>query len=341
MSQGKLELLDLESKVRGEPVPAAVVLPPGFETHAQPLPLLISLHGGGSSRDHLVEFEPLLQGLFENGVLPPLAIVGFSSGPGSWYGGSWEEFVVDELPRWMHDRYGTRLDRDGTAMTGVSMGGYGTLKIAFKHPDRFCAIAAMEPAIEPSFTRAASFHRNTWFRMPPMETAVWGDPLDEAAWMADNPAHIVRARAEPIRASGLEILLECGDQDYINLHDGAEFLHRVLWDHDIRHEYHLVRWADHVGESLGRRLTEAFGFLGAALAGGRSEPIDLPLQPHEQAHVDWIAGGMQGDPPNAAILFDDERRAPSVHAEIWRPLRATAEGDPDLARNYARLPTTK
>lgn len=341
MSEVTLELHDLKSEIRGEEVPVAVVLPPDFESHSEPLPLLVSLHGGGSSRDHIGEFAPVFQALFDARVLPPLAIVGFSSGPGSWYHGNWEEFVVDELPTWMHERYGTRLDRDGSVLTGISMGGYGTLKIAFKHPERFRAIAAMEPAIEPAFTREPHFKRNTWYRMPPMEALVWGDPVDESAWLADNPATVLRENAEAVRASGLEIYLEVGDQDYINLHDGSEFIHRVLWDHDIRHEYHLVRWADHVGLSMARRLPEALAFLGAALAGGLTEPIDLPLDKNEQAHVNWLEAGMVGDPPEALNLFADPARAPSIHAAIWKSLRATATNDLALARNYAELPRTK
>ena len=341
MSDATLELHDLKSTVRGEEVPAAVVLPPGYDRNGEPLPLLISLHGGGDSRDHIVEFFPLFQRMFDKQVLPPLVIVGFSSGPGSWYGGTWEEFVVDELPRWMHECYGTLLERSGTVLTGISMGGYGTLKIAFKYPERFRAIAAMEPAIEPALTRMPDHRRNTWYRMPALEASVWGDPLDEAAWLADNPATVLRSNAEAVRASGLEIYLEVGDQDYINLHDGAEFMHRVLWDHDIRHEYHLVRWADHVGLSLERRLVEAFRFLGGALVGGRAERIDLPLTEAERAQLSWIAGGMVGDPPIAESLLADPVRAPSVHAGIWDTLRASARDDQSMARNYAELPPTK
>ena len=48
-------------------------------------------------------------------------------------------------------------------------------------------------------------------------------------------------------------------------------MHRVLWDHDIRHEYHLVRWADHIGASIGARPIEVHRFLAGALAAGRSE----------------------------------------------------------------------
>ena len=33
--------------------------------------------------------------------------------------------------------------------------------------------------------------------------------------------------------------------DFLNVHDGAEFPHRVLWDLDLWHEYRLVRNTDH------------------------------------------------------------------------------------------------
>ena len=261
------------------------------------------------------------------------------------YGGAWEEFVVDELPRWANEKFNTRLDRDGTVMTGASMGGYGSLKIGFKHPNRFCAIAPLEPAIEPSFERMPGNRRNTWYRMEALETLVWGSPLDEAAWLADNPATIARDNADAIRESGLEIYLEVGDKDYVNWHDGTEFMHRVLWDHDIRHEYHLVRWADHVGRSLDRRMSEAHRFLGAALGGGLDEPIDLPLTAQEQAHVDWINGGAMaaGEPPPDPN-FDgmaDPDRAPSVHRHICDPLRDGAAGDPAMKRALAELPRTR
>ena len=75
--------------------------------------------------------------------------VSFSGGPGSFYACAWEEWITDELPAWSNRVYGASLDPAQTMATGVSMGGFGALKIAFKNPDRFCAIAAMAPAIMP------------------------------------------------------------------------------------------------------------------------------------------------------------------------------------------------
>jgi hypothetical protein len=67
--------------------------------------------------------------------------------------------------------------------------------------------------------------------------------------------------ADRIRESGLQIYIEAGDEDQFWLYEGTEFLHQVLWDQKIKHEYHLVRGADHIGPSMGERQSEAIEFL--------------------------------------------------------------------------------
>ena len=49
------------------------------------------------------------------------------------------------------------------------------------------------------------------------------------------------------------------------IYEGVEFLHQVLWNARIPHEYHLVRRADHVGATLMPRFREAQRFLGRVL----------------------------------------------------------------------------
>jgi S-formylglutathione hydrolase len=341
-SQVTTEFHEVKSAIRGEEVPVSVLLPPGFDRNGPSLPLLIHLHGGGGDRTMLTEMAPLYGQMFDQGSLPPVVTVSFSSGPSSFYYGDWEKWVTDELPAWANQTFGSQLDPANTLMMGISMGGYGSLKIAFKNPKRFCAIAPMEPAIMPTLEWPEQHKRGSWWLPTFSAESVWGSPFDPAAFLADNPANIARDNAEEIRASGLEIYLECGDQDFINLHDGAEFLHRVLWDNDIRHEYHQVRWADHVGVSLERRIVEAHAFLAAALGGGLSEPIDLPLTAEEQAFADYTFGGgaLRGDPAPTYRLDASGDRGPSVHAALWKPLRDLALNDPEMKRAYGRLPTT-
>ena len=338
-----LKMMNLESEVMGQRVPLAVVLPPGFDPTGDPLPLFIELHGGIADRTWIEDFLHVFDAMFTDGTLCPAVLVTFSSGHMSWFGGSWPKFIVEELPAWMAENFHTRADGDGVVLTGISMGGYGTLKVGLRHPDRFAGIAAMEPGVEPALERMPDDKRNTWYRLMAAHEAVWGRPIDEKKWRADDPANIVLDNAGAIRESGLPIYLECGDQDTFNLHDGAEFLHRVLWDHDIRHEYHLVRWANHVGSSLLRRFPEAHAFLAAALSGGRVEPIDLPLTVEEMEFTDWVRDGrLKGAPPPdfKFSLTKNPERLPSAHEALWGPLRSAAAADPEMKRAFAKLPPT-
>ncbi len=92
------QLHEVQSDVRGESVPVSVILPPNYREADKDLPLLIHLHGGGGDRNRLIGFSDLYTHMFNSEILPPMVVVSFSGGPGSFYYGSWERFVTDELP---------------------------------------------------------------------------------------------------------------------------------------------------------------------------------------------------------------------------------------------------
>ena len=86
-----------------------------------------------------------------------------------------------------------------------------------------------------------------------------------------------------MRERDLAICIEAGDDDFINVHDGAEFLHRVLWDLDISHEYRLTRGADHVGPTLIPRMREMYVWLASVLH--RSARTEVPEERGEGGAV--------------------------------------------------------
>lgn len=89
----------------------------------------------------------------------------------------------------------------------------------------------------------------------------FGKPVDPDYWAVNNPASIVASPPDRLRDSGLQIYFEAGDEDQFWFYEGAEFLHQTLWNQKIKHEYHLVRGADHVGASARERTMEAYRFL--------------------------------------------------------------------------------
>jgi len=59
--------------------------------------------------------------------------------------GDWEDYVVRDLVAYIDSHYRTLASPDSRGIGGHSMGGYGSLMLAFKHPDVFGYVYAMSP----------------------------------------------------------------------------------------------------------------------------------------------------------------------------------------------------
>ena len=260
----------IDTKLLPAPVEFSVLLPDGYESIKEPVPLLFFLHGGGGDRSFLTRMRPTIDDMWKAGTLPKMVIVTPSAGR-SFYmdykDGSqkWESFIVGPFLEHLRQTYKVSRERKGTLLFGISMGGLGGLRLAFKYPDKFQAVAALEPGIDPALKWKEVKPRNRFYRSDELMQSIFGKPFDESYWEANNPASIVAANAAKIRGSKLEIYIDVGDQDAFNIHEGTEFIHQIMWDSKIAHEYHLVRGADHVGRTMRPRTTEALGFLSRVL----------------------------------------------------------------------------
>lgn len=270
MTRSRLEFVDLPSGFDESDVSCSVLLPPSYD-QSEPLPVCIALHGYGGSADDLKSLRRFFELWWRNGALPPMVIAAASTGPFSFYldmpDGSlaWESFISDTLLEWVRRTYRVRADRGSTAIAGLSMGGHGSLRIAFRRPERFAATAAVAPVIEPSLVGGRVALRNRFFYTAGCPQPLVGPQRDQYLFDQANPANRARANAEAIRRSGLAIYLDVGDADVLNVQDGTEFLHRVLWELDISHEYRLIRGAGHVDGTLLPRLRQALAWVGAVV----------------------------------------------------------------------------
>ena len=266
------QLLDakVESKLVPSPVEYTALLPDGYEAAKEPLPLLLFLHGGGSDKSFLTRMRPVFDELWKAGTLPPMVVV-TPSASRSFYmdykDGSqkWETFIATEFLEHLRGKYKITRHRVGTLLFGISMGGMGVLRLGFKYPEKFAGLVAMEPGIDPVLKWKDLSSRYKFYRGQDLMETIFGKPFDEAYWDANNVATIAVARAEKLRAAGLGIYIEAGDEDLFYLHEATEYLHRILWDQKIPHEYHLVRGADHVGRTIRPRAIEGLGFLARLL----------------------------------------------------------------------------
>lgn len=257
-----IELSELSS------VPYAVIAP----QDSAPLPLCVVLMGGGGSRQSLVDCQPLFDQWWADGAVAPMVLA--TPSPGMSYYLDWDPFIVGEFIPHLRANHNVG-PATATAIMGISMGGYGALKMAFAHPEQFAAVAVMNPMIEPGCNDAEIGARNKIHHATGGPANLIGPARDPELFAEHNPANRAIANAQRIRESGLPIYLEAGDNDLVNAHDGTEFLHRVLWDLDISHEYHLIRGADHGGSTFRPRMRATFAWLSAAL--GPPPPEDPAL----------------------------------------------------------------
>ena len=237
---GHIECNTAPSKILARGVPYCIVLPASFDADkARRFPILYELHGLGDNEQFLVHsgLWNLVEDLWETGKLKEF-LIATPAGGASFYINSkdgrirYEDFLLREFFPFLENRYRVAPGRANRAISGVSMGGYGALHLAFRHPQLFGAASAHSAALIerlPAFASAPDSPRAR------VLGGVFGSPPDTAFWDAHSP--LVLARSANL--SGLKIYFDCGSQDDFGFEAGAAALDKVLTARKIPHEFHI------------------------------------------------------------------------------------------------------
>ena len=280
-----IQRLEMPSTKVASPVTIDLLAP---ATPPAGAPVLVWLHGGDGPDGFAARTKPAFDRCWADGTLPPLWVVVPHSTRSFWLDGvgedaAWESMLAEELLPFVR----AALDAGEVALVGgISMGGMGSLRLAFRHSHLFQAVAAIEPAVESTAEWGEIPLREKVHRGAGVVEALLGDPVDPVRFRHNHPLAVMERHAVEIAANGLDIYLECGDQDMFNLHHGVEALHRRLWECGLRHEYRSVRGANHVGRSVGPRTVDALTFLGRSLRGQEDDPeLDAVVGIVSELHV--------------------------------------------------------
>lgn len=124
----------------------SVILPVGYNTTNR-YPVLYLLHGHGGSYDNW----SMLTRIGDYVKAIPLIVV-MPDGENSWYVNSatepqdrFEDYIVNDLPAYIQKLYA--VDTTRQAIAGLSMGGYGALMLALKHPAKYRFAGGLSSAI--------------------------------------------------------------------------------------------------------------------------------------------------------------------------------------------------
>jgi S-formylglutathione hydrolase len=227
---------------------------------------MLLLHGGGYMGFLKNNIRPLIRDIWKKELLFDMILV-TPHCDRSFYmdyrDGSqkWETFILKEFMPHLLENYRVYRDPKKIFLGGISMGGMGTLRIGFKYPDKFGVLLAFEPGIEPAIEWKDVKKRDKFYRSKEVMETIFGSPFDENYWRINNPSYLAIKNTEKIRESDIKIYLEVGTEDMLGLYRGAEYIHRILYDNQINHEFRMVYGADHIGPSLKERFTNGFLFL--------------------------------------------------------------------------------
>lgn len=195
-----------------------VILPSGYDPSVDTrYPVLYLLHGAVDdytswTRETDVEAfttdTPLIV------VMPDAGRGGFYT---DWYNNGlagqprWESYHIGELIPWIDGRYRTVAARDGRAIAGLSMGGFGAFTYASRHPDLFVAAASFSGAVDTGISDPVGPEALEVFALigyPPLAPpgSLWGLwPLEEERWRSHNPLDLAE------NLGGLQITLRTGN----------------------------------------------------------------------------------------------------------------------------------
>lgn len=253
----------MSSKVLTHPVGYCALLPPSYDAQpAKKFPVLYFLHGLGGDQTFLVSSGgwSMIEDAWEQKRFGEFVIITPQAGT-SFYINSkngrvkYEDFFIREFMPHMEKGFRIANTRSGRAIGGISMGGYGALRFAFKYPQMFVAVGAHMPALLEQLPHGSQNAGFTAF----FGTA-FGTPLDETFWKANTPFIFARTA----NLSRLKVYVDCGDHDNYGFDAGTRELDKLLTDRHAPHTIHIYP-GQHDWQFVAEHLLDSLQFDAAAL----------------------------------------------------------------------------
>jgi S-formylglutathione hydrolase FrmB len=189
-ADGRLHDLTVHSPALGREVGVRVLLPRSYDDPAETAtryPVLLLLHGAGGDHQDWTTASALEEHTEDLDLIVVMPDGGASGFYSDWIDGpAWETHHLGEVVPWVDQTYRTRGTREGRAVAGLSMGGFGSMSYAARHPDLFVAAASFSGAVDLADTGPAGAAALQLLGVA--DDRRWGPYLThEARWRGHNP----------------------------------------------------------------------------------------------------------------------------------------------------------
>lgn len=261
-----LESQSFKSKILNEEVRYTIYLPPDYYTNMRRYPVVYLLHGYTDDETAWIQFGEAnitADQAIVNRQIPPMIIV-MPDAKLTWYINDYEmkypyeDMFIKELIPYIDATYRTRPKKEYRGISGLSMGGYGSLMYSMRYPDLFVACAAFSAAVH---TDGEMIKNDDWYN-----TKLAGligknlkghDRLTDH-WRDHNPLDMVKNKSVD-ELQKVRYYIDCGDDDF--LFRGNAALHVIMREREIPHEFR-IRDGEHSWIYWRTGLLEGLKFIG-------------------------------------------------------------------------------
>jgi endo-1,4-beta-xylanase len=209
-----------------------VYLPPGYDGNAaRRYPVVYWLHGLGGNETSGMFPADVIDRAVRDGSVPPMIVVFANGGARTRYHDSVDgrimadTLIAKELVAHVDKAYRTVASRAGRSIQGMSMGGNGALKFAFKYPGLFGSVVAFAPALVDGDWMAANDREF-------LDTMFGGD---KERYQREIAAEVLRRNADEVRRQGVAIRIVVGTAD--GQLERSRRMHALLDEQKVAHEY--------------------------------------------------------------------------------------------------------
>jgi enterochelin esterase-like enzyme len=182
-------------------------VPADYGTSDKRYPAIFYLHGMTDCESTHPELFAVMAEAEKKGELPPTILVYAMGGRTSWFTDGEipaETLIVKELIPHVDGAFRTVAGREGRGLIGWSMGGFGALKLATKHPSLFGAVVGLGGAYRTKSEITA--------RPGPWYVTQFGK--DPERYHAESPYAWVETNADALRGK-TRISLWVGEKDFL------------------------------------------------------------------------------------------------------------------------------
>jgi len=268
VAQGQVvEGLKFASSILGREVKFSIYLPPDYAASVRRYAVVHLLHGMTDNDSGWIQFGEVhlaADRAIADREIPPMIIV-MPDGGLTWYINDhqgmarWEDMFVQEFIPHIDATYRTRTAREYRGISGLSMGGWGSLTLSMRHPDLFVACAAFSAAVWTEKDAGAMEGPQYEKLFAPLFGPKPAEKGQVAPYFkAVNPVSLAGSVSDAALRR-VRYYIDCGDDDFLIAGNCA--LHLALAERKIPHEFR-VRDGGHTWTYWRTGIVDGLKFIG-------------------------------------------------------------------------------